>query len=136
MLYNIPASVEYYHEETKYIASATLSAALVNVAMNYFFIKKFGYIAASYTTFSTYLLYFIFHFVLSYKIERRCLFSKKAIICSVIGILLIAFVSLLTLHLVMIRLVVAIVLLIIGLYFEEKQFEMGRRIIKRIMRRS
>lgn len=136
MLYNIPASVEYYHEETKYIASATLSAALVNVAMNYFFIKKFGYIAASYTTFSTYLLYFIFHFVLSYKIERRCLFSKKAIICSVIGILLIAFVSLLTLYLVMIRLVIAIVLLIIGLYFEEKQFEMGRRIIKRIMRRS
>ena len=41
-LYTLPASVEYYHEKTKAIAGATMIAAVVNIVLNYIFIKQYG----------------------------------------------------------------------------------------------
>ena len=49
-VYNIMANILLYHKQSLKIMAATLAAALINIVLNYFFIRKFGYIAAAYTT--------------------------------------------------------------------------------------
>lgn len=40
-----------YHKKTNYIMISSIIAAVVNVVLNYFGIKMFGYLAAAYTSF-------------------------------------------------------------------------------------
>ena len=77
-MYLIPSCVEYYYAKTKYIALGTSMAAVLNILLNYFFIKRFGYIAASYTTLFTYVLYFLFHYFMAWRIHGNSLFDTTA----------------------------------------------------------
>lgn len=131
-LYSVPCQVEYYREKTNYLAGATVCAALVNIIFNYIFIKMFGYVAAAYTTLITYMLYFLFHFLLAYRIERRQLFSQKTIIFCSIVILIVSGISLITIQHVMIRCVFAvIVLLAILLYVWRENKELLIQYVRR-----
>ncbi|MBR3163488.1 MAG: oligosaccharide flippase family protein [Clostridia bacterium] len=87
-IYTLPSGVEYYYSKTKYIAMGTIIAGIINIILNLFFIKKFGYIAAAYTTMISYILYFIFHYGIAKKINKSELFDTKIIIlCSIIIII-------------------------------------------------
>lgn len=131
-LYNIPATVEYYHEETKFIALATTCAAGVNIVANYIFIKRYGYIAAAYTTLVTYLLYFLFHYYMAKKIEGRSLFSGTVIIMSACGIIIIGTVSLMTVHLMWLRFILAVCFLVGFLLFSEKRMGIVTAVIRKV----
>lgn len=61
--YDMFCKFEFYYEKTKTIALITLVGAVVNIVLNYFFINKFGYRAAAYTTLLCYLIYAILHFI-------------------------------------------------------------------------
>lgn len=37
----------------------------VNILLNLWFISRFGYVAAAYTTLATYVLYFVFHYFIA-----------------------------------------------------------------------
>lgn len=56
-------NVEFYFEESKLIAIASIGAAVMNIGLNYLFIPAFGYMAAGYTTLVSYLLFSICHYV-------------------------------------------------------------------------
>ena len=79
-LYTLPSSVEYYHEKTKYIAIGTACAAGVNILLNLWFISRFGYVAAAYTTLATYVLYFVFHYFIATRVQGFCIFDTKKMI--------------------------------------------------------
>lgn len=79
-LYSLPSVAEYYFEKTKSIAFATSVAALLNIGLNYIFIPKFGYVAAAYTTLMTYMIYFIFHCYMAYRIEHSISYSWKTVL--------------------------------------------------------
>ncbi len=70
-LFNLYANIEYYYSETKHVASASILAAITNVVLNYIFIKKFGYLAAGYTTLVSYILYSFGHYVLMKKVCKK-----------------------------------------------------------------
>ena len=133
-LYNIPAMVEYYHEQTKSIALATMCAAGVNIVANYIFIRRYGYVAAAYTTLATYFLYFLFHYFMARRVEGRSLFSGTAIVISTCGIIVIGAVSLLTVNLMWLRFVLAVVVLAGFLSFVEKKMKIVTEVIKKIRR--
>lgn len=121
-LYYFPAVVEYYHEKTGYVAIGTISAALINIVLNYVCIEKYGYIAAAYTTLATYFLYFVFHLILSIRIEGKSLYSVTIIIlssASMIGTVLLGgfLVGFMT-----IRIIIFIVLILIAVIYEEMHF--------------
>lgn len=61
-LYNLYANVEFYHKKSKYIAIATIIAALINVALNYFMIKGWSYVGASYATLISYAILILLHY--------------------------------------------------------------------------
>ncbi len=70
-LFNLFANIEYYYSETKYVTFASIAAAICNVILNLIFIKKFGYIAAGYTTLISYILYAVGHYVFMKKVEKK-----------------------------------------------------------------
>lgn len=129
-LYLIPSGVEYYYEKTKYIAVGSVAAAVLNIILNYFFIKTFGYIAAAYTTLVTYFLYFIFHFAFARKIQGFHLFNNKVIFSTIIALLILDIFTIMSVHLIIIRWLIAILLFAIYLFYEEKRFGIAGRLLK------
>ncbi len=53
---NMYSNMLIYHKKTQYIMVSSIIAAIVNVILNYFFIKKYGYEAAAYTTLIAYII--------------------------------------------------------------------------------
>ena len=129
-LYTLPSGVEYYYEKTKRIAFATMTAAFINVVLNAIFIKKYGYIAAAYTTLFTYFLYFIFHYLQAKKICGENLFPVPTIIISSIIIVVFIILSYLLLEHPMIRWTIAIIIFGLYLLYEERTLKVVGNIIK------
>lgn len=94
--YTFFAVFEFYYKKTQYIAMATSIGAVLNIVLNYFFIKRFGYIAAGYTTLICYMTYALFHYIFMYKICKINLngckpFNSKIIWAITVGVLCIGF---------------------------------------------
>jgi len=56
-------NIEFYFEESKMIAVASIGAAILNVSLNYALIPKYGYLAAGYTTLCSYVVFCIGHYI-------------------------------------------------------------------------
>lgn len=67
-LYNLVVAGEYYKQRTRWIMSATVLAALINLVLNYFAINAFGYMAAAYTTLAAYVFYVLLHWRVSSRL--------------------------------------------------------------------
>lgn len=70
-LYPLFGSIEFYYEENKYVTYASIIGAIMNVILNYIFIKLFGFIAAAYTTMVCYLGFSVAHYMFMMKILKR-----------------------------------------------------------------
>lgn len=132
-LYTLPVQIEYYKENTKMVALASGLAATINVFLNYIFIRKYGYIAAAYTTFVTYILYFLFHWFVTrnmlYK-EEKDIFSKKIMIFVSGSVVIGCFLALFLVEFTLIRWGIACVILL-GCCIKFKVFKMiQKRCIK------
>jgi O-antigen/teichoic acid export membrane protein len=79
-LYMLPVGLEYYHKKTRYISLGTISAALLNLVLNYFAILNFGYKAAAYTTLVSYLALFCFHLLIARRLGFGRLYDLRWII--------------------------------------------------------
>ena len=66
--YDLFARFAFYYEKTNYIMIASLVGAGLNILLNYYGIKAFGYIAAAYTTLICYILYSTFHYIVMVSI--------------------------------------------------------------------
>lgn len=115
MSYCIPAVIEYFYEKTFYTSIGTTIAAAMNIVLNIIFIKKYGYVAASYTTLISYLVYFSLH---EYISKRLCGFNMilNKYLLVALAILGVAFTtSVLFVGQVIIRLSVLLLLVVIGI---------------------
>ena len=130
-LYTIPSSVEYYHGKTQYIAGGTSLAAIINIVLNYIFIRRYGYIAAAYTTLATYFLYFLFHYIIAAKIEGKTIFSNGTMIGCAIGISVSIVLGNVLIEYTAIRMLIILSLFLISLAHEEKNIGTVRNLIRR-----
>jgi len=78
-VYNICSIVEIYHEKNKNIMIGSVIAAISNIILNVVFIRKYGYLAAGYTTLFSYILLSIMHFYFLRKIEKKELANQKIV---------------------------------------------------------
>ncbi len=62
-LYTLFVDVESYYGKTTYIAYVSTFCALLNIVLNYFGIKQFGYVACAYTTLICYALMSFLHYL-------------------------------------------------------------------------
>lgn len=70
-LYSLYANIEFYYEENFFIMFASIGAALLNIILNYIFIRIYGFAAAGYTTLACYILYALFHYLFSSHVLRK-----------------------------------------------------------------
>lgn len=115
---NFFANVEYYFEKTKVIALASVGVAMLNIALNYIFINKYGYLAAGYTTLFCYLAYSITHFLLMRRlckandVDVSQLFDLKMVMILSIITLMIVFIMVSVYSYLIMRYSILIVILI------------------------
>lgn len=102
-LYTLPSSIEYYYKKTVLIAIGTLGAAAVNIALNAYFIPRFGYIAAAYTTVVCYLLYYAIHVFFAWKVHGGILYDMKNQLLWLFGVTAAAFIFLAMTELIWLR---------------------------------
>ena len=109
-------NIEFYFEESKLTSIASIGAAILNLALNYYLIPLYGYLAAGYTTLISYLLFGIVHYCFMRYVCKKNDYSQKLIdINSMIKILLLFFiVSLIILVGYQVRTVRGIVLIVIA----------------------
>ena len=69
-LYNLVVPAQYYAKKTTYIMYGTMAAAVVNIILNYVFIKLYGFVAAAYTTLASYFLFAAVHYFISGKLLK------------------------------------------------------------------
>lgn len=69
--YPLFSNIEFYFEEKKYVACASIIGAIANIVLNAVFIPIFGFIAAGYTTLFCYMLFVICHYIFHKKVIAR-----------------------------------------------------------------
>lgn len=69
--YTLYVNIEHFHKKTTYITVNTIIAAMTNLVLNYIFIRRFGYVAAAYTTLTSYMIAFVLHASYAKKIEPQ-----------------------------------------------------------------
>lgn len=134
-LYTLPASIEYFFEKTKYTMIGTMSAACINIVLNYIFISRYGYVAAAYTTLATYFLYFLFHYFLSKRIAGRFIYSNKVMALCCIVIFVANVFTCYLIPYILIRWFFAIVIACVTLIIEEKKYGFVISIIRKRIKR-
>lgn len=87
-LYNVFANIEFFHKKSKYITVATVVATIINFVLNYLFIPKYSFIAASYTTLFSYIVLVLMHYIGYRKSSEDKIYNAKNIF--VISVLTIA----------------------------------------------
>lgn len=76
-VYTLYVNIEFFEKKTTYISLSTAGATVINIALNFYAIPRWGYIAAAYTTVIGYLFTFLFHYIVCKKIGYDNLFEKK-----------------------------------------------------------
>lgn len=133
-LYTLPSSVEYYYAKTKFIAIGTGMAALINIVLNVIFIRQFGYLAAAYTTLVTYLLYFVFHYLIAWNIQKMCMFQTGRLAAYILLAVAAGVLSLVMMEYWLIRWVILAAVGIFTLVWLNREFDFMCRVKEKLGR--
>lgn len=124
MTYAIPSVLTYFYKKTQFIAAGTMAVAVLNILLNAIFIKKYGYVAAAYTTLVCYILYFIYHYYLAYRISGFKIIDVSVLLFCFFGLAVICVLTFLTLEMTIVRLLIfAVSGILCGAYILRKYKE-------------
>lgn len=132
--YDLFAKFAFYYEKTTVIMIASVSGAILNIALNYAFIKIFGYMAAGYTTLICYVVYAIVHYFFMRKVCIDCCggeypYETRKIIAITAPFLSAGFAFLATYQLPVVRFGIVGIVIIMTIVFRKKLIN----IIKNLM---
>ena len=83
-LYTLFVNVEQYKKKTGGMAIASVFAAIINYILNLFFIPRYGYIAAAYTTLAGFLFLLLAHMFLVRRLKLNMVYDNRFILLLVI----------------------------------------------------
>ena len=70
-LYSLFSNIELYYENSKNIMKASILTSILNLILNFVFIKFFGYVAAAYTTLVCYIFLSLLHYIYMKKVLKE-----------------------------------------------------------------
>lgn len=76
-MYSLFVAIEECLDQTKYVALVSITCALINLLLNYYGIRLFGYIACAYTTLFCYILFAAGHYYFMTKILKQKIGGAK-----------------------------------------------------------
>lgn len=132
--YSFFAVFEFYYEKTKYIAIATVSGAVLNIVLNYIFIKLFGYCAAGYTTLACFIIFAVYHFHFMRKICKKEMgevfpYSTRILLIITGIFMVLGFALLFTYYNVFVRYVFIVLLFIVVIIKRKTILKMAKKIL-------
>lgn len=125
-IYGQFVNVEFFYHYNKFAAAASVIAATSNVALNYVCISQFGYMAAGYTTFASYLLLAVMHFFGLKNISARNghtykdVFDLKVVLMIVFGFAISVTIIFFTYNYIWLRMTLLLLLLLMVLIERKK----------------
>lgn len=87
-LYSLFVNIEFYYKKTHFISLGTILSATLNIILNYIMIPRYGYVAAAWTTFISYVFYFMYNYVIVKFILKKQIYKIKYIHYSILFIIL------------------------------------------------
>ena len=72
-----------HEKKTRYVSLGTMAAALLNLGLNFLFVPRYGFSAAAYTTFASFLTLLLIHFLFVRKKLNIRLYDDRQIFLSV-----------------------------------------------------
>lgn len=72
-IYELFVVFELYNEKRSFMMFASITASILNIALNYIFIPIFGYYAAGYTTLFCYIVNAAMHYVFMCRVCKDCM---------------------------------------------------------------
>ena len=132
--YDLFSKYAFYYEKTKFIMAASIAGAILNILLNYFCIKQFGYVAAGYTTLVCYLVYSIVHYYFMKKVcDQFCdgeyPYDTKVILIITLSFMALGFAFLSTYRIPIVRYSILVVLIISMIIFRKRIFKAIKNII-------
>ena len=79
-IYSMYVNIEQYKKKMLPMAIATCFAAVINILTNIFFVDRYGYAAAAYTTWFCYFLLFVFHYIIIRKMNYHTIYDIRFIL--------------------------------------------------------
>lgn len=125
-MYSLAVDTEYYYKKTKIIATNTLTAALINLLLNFIFIPFGGALAAAFTTVVAYFVSFSLHYRYCRKIDGE-LFPFSTFSVPLLVIIIFTIFQYLTLYTGMIRWILgllSVAIYVVFIVLKEKQIIM------------
>lgn len=135
-LYTFFATFEFYYEKTNYIAGATIGGAILNIVLNFVFIRIFGYLAAGYTTLVSYMLFSLLHYLFMRKICKKYIndlhpYSVRVILGISIATLIIGIALLFTYEHTLVRYSFISILILVAILMRKRIILTLKMIIKK-----
>ncbi|MGN1026689.1 MAG: lipopolysaccharide biosynthesis protein, partial [Faecousia sp.] len=132
--YDLFAKFAFYYEKTKLIMTASTIGAALNVFLNLYFIRKFGYIAAGYTTLACYIIYCVAHYnLMNWLCKTYCEGTTPYDTKKILGISVIFLVSgfafLITYYHPVIRYVIIIIAIFSVFFVRKKLMKIGKMLL-------
>lgn len=120
-------NVEFYYECKKFLAWASVAAALINIALNALLIPIFGFLAAGYTTLASYIIFVLSNYwAMKNILKQRGLednaYNYKMLIIILVVFTLLAFLGVVLYDLFVVRLAIILVCAFI-LFFNAKKYD-------------
>ena len=122
--------VEYYYKKTKQISFISVIAAVLNLFLNFIFIRKFGYQAAAYTTLVSYFVFFVMHYIGKRCVTKVKIYDMKYLMIVSLLLLIVCFTYVFTNNNIIIRyLVLFIVTVFIIIKYKDDFFGMIKNVV-------
>ncbi len=130
-------NVEFYFEEKYKLVGASILAAVVNIVLNYFGIKIFGFVAAGYTTLISYILFAGCNYLAMRKVCKDKgiednLYNYKMLILLFLAFAVTGFIFTALYQYRWIRLGIIAVVVLILLIFNKKILTVMKSVLKKI----
>lgn len=124
-LYNIYANLELYYEKKYYVLFSSVFAAALNLVLNYVFIRKYGYIAAAYTTLASYCIYCALHSMFAMRICKQkgipqSIFSQKIVLLASTLVIAITLIMNIVYSYVYVRISIIVVTIVLVFLYRKK----------------
>lgn len=127
-MYTMYVNVEQFMKNTKKMATASFIAAMVNLVTNSYFIPRYGYTAAAYTTAFSYFILLLIHMLIVKGMECSEVYDNRIVFFTVLLATLICAMVAFSYNFVVFRIILIILYIAISCYILKKNKEKIYRI--------
>lgn len=127
-LYSIFANVVYYYKKPIYVTIGSVCSVSLNIVLNYFFIKRYGYIAAGYTTLFCYALQAFIDYLGMKKVVREDVYNIKVLLALSCFVILVSLLSNALYDYVVLRGIIIAVLIMSAIIFRKNIIQVFKSI--------